>query len=94
MKRWRKIVLGIFVGLYAAVFIVLWSAQSYFSYTRPTHPDVALGRIWSINVNGTVVYLTHREYLLAGPPMIVAAACSFIVLALLAVVLGNPFSDS
>jgi len=72
--------------------VTWWLLEIYFSYTAPRAPEPSSGKLFSINVHGTVVYLTRYEYLLAGRLMFFVAFYSFIVLGLLLGLLGNPFS--
>jgi hypothetical protein len=59
---WRRIAIGL--GLTA---LTLFGAAIYitllYANTRPTSPRPELGRIYSLNTHGTVVYLTHVENL-------------------------------
>lgn len=49
-------------------------AQMVFVYTRPRTGIPSLGRIYPLNVHGTIVYLTFSEHLIAGLPTFVLAA--------------------
>jgi len=88
----RKLVISLSTGLTALLWLTWWILETYFAYTYPRTPQPASGRMFPINVHGTIVYLTHTEYLLAGPPMFYAAFYSFLLLGLLLAFLGNPFS--
>lgn len=48
------------VGMFLAR-SVLWT---YYSYTRPTSPDRAIGRVYVLNTHGWVVYLNGHEHFL------------------------------
>lgn len=87
----RKIVVALAGGFAAASFLTWWVLEVYFAGTSPRVPDLGAGKTFSINVHGTVVYLTHCEYFLAGPPMIWISFYSILLLALLLALLGDPF---
>lgn len=82
--------MGVLIGL----FFTMWSAATYFAYTRPQFPERAIGRIFPIRVHGTIVYLTRCEYLLAGPPMFWTVLGLFLAVGVMLAILGNPFSRS
>ncbi len=92
METLRKIVIGLSGGFTLVSFLTLWLLEVYFAYTSPRAPVPATGKPFSINVHGTVVYLTRCQYLLAGPPMFWVGFYSFLVLGLLIAILGDPFS--
>jgi len=52
--------------LLASVFLLNAGAQILFMYTRPRTPNPGLGKIFPLNVHGTVVYLTFWEHLITG----------------------------
>lgn len=91
METLRKIIIALSGGFTAVSFLMWWILEVYFAYTSPRAPDPASGKLFPINVHGTVVYLTRWEYLLAGPPMFWVAFYSILVLGLLLAFLGNPF---
>ena len=92
MKDFRKLVIGLCTGLFLTLLATGWVSETYFAYTRPRAPEPAFGKVYPINVHGTVVYLTRFEYLIAGPPMFWAMFCSGVAVGLLLALLGNPFS--
>jgi hypothetical protein len=52
--------------LAASVFAVYVIAQQMFAFTRPRTPMPATGRVYPLNVHGTVVYLNCWENVITG----------------------------
>ena len=53
------------VGLLSAIGIILglasWGLWMQYAYTRPQSPDTVVGRIYSLNTHGSIVYLNSQE---------------------------------
>jgi hypothetical protein len=49
-------------------------SQMVFVYTRPRTAIPSLGRVYPLNVHGTIVYLTFPEHLVSGFPTFILSA--------------------
>jgi hypothetical protein len=69
LRTWRCVeiavaIVGTSLGLSSAE---LWM---HYAYTRPTMPNAAIGRVYSLNTHGSIVYLNVHEQLLLNSLMI------------------------
>lgn len=61
MVNFKKIPAIIIAILFFVCLGSLMYLNEHYAYTRPEHPQPEIGRIYSLDVHGTVVYLTKRE---------------------------------
>jgi hypothetical protein len=61
MVNYKKITaIIIIVMVFSCIF--LWGyLENHYAYTRPEKPQPELGRVYRLNVHGTIVFLTKQE---------------------------------
>ncbi len=64
MVIFKKVLLLLMVVIMFACFIAGVYLQYKFIYTLPETPQSSIGRIYQLNVHGSIVYLTRGEHLL------------------------------
>jgi hypothetical protein len=58
-----KKIIAVFIGILIFLCLGFWTYLNYhYAYTLPGQPEPSIGRIYPLNVHGTIVYLTKREY--------------------------------
>jgi len=87
--KWVEVAVAIIGVSLALSSAELWM---HYAYTRPTIPNSGIGRIYSLNTHGSVVYLNSHEQSLLNSLMIVGGA--FFVGAVAIDLLKKPFRST
>jgi hypothetical protein len=91
MVNYKKIII-IFLGVAILMCLGFGVYLNYhYAYTRPEKPQPEIGRIYPLNVHGTIVYLTKHEDLQIK--WLFRSMMIFFVMAFLFTYLYNPFNQ-
>ncbi|MFZ0782007.1 MAG: hypothetical protein WAM86_12755 [Candidatus Sulfotelmatobacter sp.] len=80
-EKKSKVALIFWILFFLSLFFNFWLWQ-FFAQTRPTAPDPANGRIYSIDNHGRVVYLTMIEYCAAYAHWVLTPIVAFALIVL------------
>lgn len=57
-----KQIIAIFLGAAFVLCLGLWIyLNNHYAYARPNKPQPEIGRIYPLNIHGTIVFLTEKE---------------------------------
>ena len=69
--RWRLLA-GVLGAIGISLGLASWGLWIQYAYTKPQLPEAAVGRIYSLNTHGLVVYLNRHEHFLLDGLQVIA----------------------